>query len=240
MSNPANPTRIGGITTTGPNLVYGVSVVGNYAYLAEYLGGLQVIDVSNPSKPLLLGRIDTLGNPIAVQVVGNRAFVVAGESSLEILEVKVGFPQKLESHVPTDAVFQDPTAVPAVTATSGLPVTLSVVSGPATVTDNQLTWTGLGPVTLRAEQAGADLFFPASAQWTVNVIPRRLGARPVGGQLELFWATGFAGLQLQGRSSLSPDSPCQDVTTAPVEADGEARVRLDGSTPLRFFRLLKP
>ncbi|MDX1907802.1 MAG: PKD domain-containing protein [Bacteroidia bacterium] len=40
------------------------------------------------------------------------------------------------------------------TASSGLPVSFSVVSGPATLTGNTLTLTGIGPVTVRASQAG--------------------------------------------------------------------------------------
>ena len=56
----------------------------------------------------------------------------------------------------------------------------------------------------------------------------------------MFWAAGVAGLQLQGRDSLTPDSPWQGVTTPPVEVGGEARLWLDATAPHRFFRLLKP
>jgi formylglycine-generating enzyme required for sulfatase activity len=39
-------------------------------------------------------------------------------------------------------------------ASSGLPITFSVLSGPAQVISNKVSLTGLGPVTIRAEQAG--------------------------------------------------------------------------------------
>lgn len=47
------------------------------------------------------------------------------------------------------------------TATSGLPVTFHVVSGPATVSGNQLTLTGFGQVTIAADQPGNTVYNPA-------------------------------------------------------------------------------
>jgi RHS repeat-associated protein len=55
------------------------------------------------------------------------------------------------------------TALPplAATATSGLPVTFSVASGPATISGNAVTLTGVGAVTITANQPGAGLYGPA-------------------------------------------------------------------------------
>lgn len=47
-------------------------------------------------------------------------------------------------------------------STSGLPVTVSVTSGPATVAGNTVTITGAGEVTLTASQAGDDTYAPAT------------------------------------------------------------------------------
>lgn len=59
---------------------------------------------------------------------------------------------------------------PTVTASSGLPVTLSVVSGPATVNGNAVTLTGLGSVTLKAAQGGDGTYLPATpVQQTFDV-----------------------------------------------------------------------
>lgn len=130
--------------------------------------------------------------------------------------------------------------VSSVTASSGLALTLSVVSGPASIVNDQLFLTGLGPVTLRAEQAGNELYLPASAEWTVNVILPQLHGRLTDGLVELFWAAGVPGLKLQGRESLAPDSSWEDVTTSAVEADGEVRVRLNTGSVHCYFRLLRP
>ncbi|MFT3827171.1 MAG: heparin lyase I family protein [Chitinophagaceae bacterium] len=50
----------------------------------------------------------------------------------------------------------------AATASSGLPVSYSVVSGPGSVTNNQLRFIGEGQVVVRAEQAGNDTFAAAA------------------------------------------------------------------------------
>ncbi|WP_146904205.1 serine hydrolase, partial [Adhaeribacter aerolatus] len=50
-----------------------------------------------------------------------------------------------------------------------LPVTYSIVSGPATISGNMVTLTGIGPVTVRATQAGDANFNPATTEITFNV-----------------------------------------------------------------------
>ena len=56
-------------------------------------------------------------------------------------------------------------------ATSLLPITYSVVSGPATVTGNTLTYTGAGTVVVQAAQPGNAYYAPAvSVQDTITVI----------------------------------------------------------------------
>ena len=57
------------------------------------------------------------------------------------------------------------------TASSGLPVSFSIVSGPATILGNTITITGTGLVTVRANQSGNDTYNPApnvDQTFTVN------------------------------------------------------------------------
>ncbi|WP_353738114.1 Calx-beta domain-containing protein [Microcystis sp. M038S2] len=49
ISNPAAPTFKGNYDTSG--YAYGVQIVGNYAYVADYEGGLQILDVSDFTNP---------------------------------------------------------------------------------------------------------------------------------------------------------------------------------------------
>jgi probable HAF family extracellular repeat protein len=57
------------------------------------------------------------------------------------------------------------------TASSNLPVTFSVVSGPATISGNAVTISGAGSVTLRATQAGDSTYDSATADQTFTVAP---------------------------------------------------------------------
>ncbi|QNF31654.1 T9SS type A sorting domain-containing protein [Adhaeribacter swui] len=57
------------------------------------------------------------------------------------------------------------------TASSGLPVSFKVVSGPATLKGNILTLTGVGTVTIKATQAGSATYLSAEATQTFLVQP---------------------------------------------------------------------
>jgi gliding motility-associated-like protein len=54
-------------------------------------------------------------------------------------------------------------------SSSGLPVTYTVVSGPATINGNTLTITGAGTITIEADQAGNSSYSPATASQTFAV-----------------------------------------------------------------------
>ena len=70
----------------------------------------------------------------------------------------------IPNHVSTDLPF-----TLSASATSGLPVTFSVINGPATLAGNVLTLTGLGTVTVQATQAGSSLFAPAATTQSFDV-----------------------------------------------------------------------
>ncbi|QMU31044.1 T9SS type A sorting domain-containing protein [Adhaeribacter radiodurans] len=70
--------------------------------------------------------------------------------------------------IPYKSLGDAPFALSA-TATSGLPVSFSVVSGPATINNNMVTVTGLGEVTIKAYQAGNANYLPAEATRTFLV-----------------------------------------------------------------------
>ena len=61
-----------------------------------------------------------------------------------------------------DKTQGDPPFALNATASSGLPVSYVVVSGPATVAGNLVTLTGFGTVTIRASQAGDANYYPAA------------------------------------------------------------------------------
>lgn len=71
-----DPVRVGGYDTSGRALR--VAVSGNYAYVADWDAGLQVIDVSNPANPQRVGGYDTSGGAYGVAVLGNYAYMAPG------------------------------------------------------------------------------------------------------------------------------------------------------------------
>lgn len=72
---------------------------------------------------------------------------------------------------PGDHGLTSPPFALTASATSGLPVSFSLLSGPAILTGNSVQVTGAGPVTLQANQPGDAFFLPASpVNQTFNVI----------------------------------------------------------------------
>lgn len=62
------------------------------------------------------------------------------------------------------------------TSDSGLPVSFSLLSGPASLTENTVTITGVGVITIEASQPGDATYGPATAQQAVTVNPATLTA----------------------------------------------------------------
>jgi len=84
VSNPANPTPVGAYETDSSGL--DVQVVGGFVYLLTQ--DLKVIDVSNPSKPVLADQFHLAGDEddVGLDIAGNHAYV-ANISGLTILEI---------------------------------------------------------------------------------------------------------------------------------------------------------
>ncbi|HWN82202.1 MAG TPA: hypothetical protein VNM87_08920, partial [Candidatus Udaeobacter sp.] len=70
-----------------PGISQGVAVSGTHAYLAADLAGLQIVDISNPSAPVLVGGIDLHDRAYAVAVNGSYAYVAAFHSGLQIVDI---------------------------------------------------------------------------------------------------------------------------------------------------------
>jgi len=66
-------------------------VVDNYAYVANGEKGVCVVDVSDPSKPNIVGRFDTnkdgMGNASSIRVYNKRAFVANDAGGVVVLDV---------------------------------------------------------------------------------------------------------------------------------------------------------
>jgi hypothetical protein len=80
-------TPVGRWPVYARGLAQAVVVSGNYAYVAAGVGGLIVIDISNPSNPVRVGGLDTLGGAVDVAVAGNYAYVADGGAGLQVIDI---------------------------------------------------------------------------------------------------------------------------------------------------------
>lgn len=76
---------IGSVDT--PNRAINVTISGNYAFVADYVSGLQVIDISNPSAPQITGSVNTPNYAYCVAVSGFYAYVADSASGLQVIDV---------------------------------------------------------------------------------------------------------------------------------------------------------
>lgn len=91
---------------------------------------------------------------------GNETF--AATASEQSLEIGRGVQGVTFQPLP-DRLLDDPPAQLVATTTTGLPVTFQVVSGPAVLSGNLLTPTGVGRIEVKALQGGSDLWLPTDA-----------------------------------------------------------------------------
>ena len=148
----------------------------------------------------------------------------------------IAFP-KIKNHYTTDASFTPPA-----TASSGLPVTLSYVSGPATVSNNVVTLTGsTGIVVIQADQAGNGTTYAAappvqqsfgvySTQTiTFPTIPAQTYANP--NPTATLSATSSSGLPITYQVTSGPGS----ISGTTLTFTGAGNVRVKASQPGTAF-----
>ena len=70
-----------------PGFANSVDVNGNFAYVAAGSAGLQVVNVTDRSHPVIAGSLALPGNANDVKLLGNIAYVAAGTSGLHIVNV---------------------------------------------------------------------------------------------------------------------------------------------------------
>jgi hypothetical protein len=98
FSNPAQPSLLGEFDPTSLGFesnflmnqrVFRVRTSGNLVYLANGIGGLQIIDVTVPAQPLRVGGYNNYqtGSAYDLKLLGTRAYLAAGSYGLDILNV---------------------------------------------------------------------------------------------------------------------------------------------------------
>ena len=107
---------------------------------------------------------------LAANQAGNDNYNAATEVTTSFTVSKATQTIGIFANIANKTFGDAPFTVTAPTATSGLPVTLSVKSGQATISGNTMTIIGAGTVVLAANQAGNDSYLPASEVTTTFAV----------------------------------------------------------------------
>jgi hypothetical protein len=219
-----------------------------------------IADVVFGTSPIQLRAEATSGLPIKFEVVSGAAILAgdiltvrtagvvkisatqAGNTNYhEALEVEQSFTvtranQTIEFTVPASLGIGSPPLLLTPTASSGLPVAVSVLSGSAGITNGLLTLNTAGEVVLEASQSGDLNFEPApSVRRTIEVVglPRvNLGISTNG--LALTWPKNAVGFEFESAINLS--GPWETMTLSAEElAAGALTIQFINTQ--RYFRL---
>jgi hypothetical protein len=97
IQDPRKPRLVGRIDSTLTTFL-GVTISGNYAYVACGDAGLGVVDLRTPGAPVLTTTYNTPGWASQVAVQGTYAFVADGQAGLRILDISnPGSPRPLNA-----------------------------------------------------------------------------------------------------------------------------------------------
>lgn len=225
-----------------PGAGYYLDLLDRYAFVAAGSAGVHVVDLSNPMSPVTAGTFNTSRAARRLHAASDYLYVADESAGLLILKTVLGYSQSLQFSIPEVIRAQSFAITNLVTASSGLPVTLSVRSGPAAIIDGTLTFTNTGTVMIRVEQPGSDDYLPISTNRYIYITHPALQVRLSAGQPELFWPAGFPGYKLYRAESLAPGASWREVHEPPLATNGLLRLPLPLSepTPQAYFRLFRP
>lgn len=96
VTDPSNPQLKGSIDIDG--YLEEISVLDNYAYVADY-GGLKCYDISDPTNPVLLGKLDLEKNLFGICISGNYAYVANNDNGLKIIDISIPAKPKLKKTI---------------------------------------------------------------------------------------------------------------------------------------------
>lgn len=88
VKNPAAPTPLGTYIIKKINLgecVRDVKIRDHLAFITRYTSGFEVLDISNPSRPLSIGEVD-LTSPYGISLSGSMAYV-AGNNGVALIDL---------------------------------------------------------------------------------------------------------------------------------------------------------
>ncbi|UCH34875.1 MAG: hypothetical protein JSV65_00530 [Armatimonadota bacterium] len=134
VSRPTCPLTVGHYDNDAMQSPWAVVLRGRYAYVADQIAGLVILDVSDPAQPREVARCAVpKGSTSAIDVVGTHAYVTAEDAGLYVIDVRNPKKPTVVAHSPTpdDAWDVAVSGVYAYLAAAGAGLRILDVSNPA-------------------------------------------------------------------------------------------------------------
>lgn len=162
VQDPTQPKRLTRIPA--PGFCISAQVVGQLVYTSA-----GVYDVSDPVSPVRLAEFSYPMYVAQIHVEKDMVYLPTGLLDLKILRMKFGTAQTLNWGGLSDVILASPNPTSlTVSSSSGLKPQLQVITGPASVQNNQLSINGPGKVILKATQEGNDTYLPIEETRLLN------------------------------------------------------------------------
>lgn len=199
--------------------------------LASTTSGLEITyAISGPAS--ITGSTITLDGiigevTVTVRQEGNDNYNAAIEKSVSFNIVNGLTAQSITFEAINDQLFSNGTLTLGATASSGLDVAYEVISGPATVSGNIITFTDLGEVTVSALQAGNDVYSAATSveqSFTIFKNEQTITFNAIGDQ---FFEAGSLTLSVTASSGLEVTF---DIVSGPATISGSTVSFIDLGT----------
>lgn len=148
--------------STPPTLTYTVGGLVNGDTAANVVSGTPKLATAATSSSLA-GTTYQITVAQGSATVSNNYTLTSASYVSGTMTVVVGIPQTISFGALPDVTYGVAPTVLSASTSSGLPVTFSVTSGPASITGGVLSVTGAGTVTVTANQSGNSIYSPAPA-----------------------------------------------------------------------------
>lgn len=161
VSAPSRPVRVEPLALS--DSIVSPRFDDGLAYLSDSSGKVTVFDVSNPSAVIRLNEWATEGSKYPIFLVeAGKAYVATHLNGMDVLQLRRGFRQDVEFDFSGPLAFTNAPLPLGTSSTSGLPLSIRVVSGPGRIENDHLILTNVGTVVVRVEHPGNDLYLPAT------------------------------------------------------------------------------
>lgn len=178
--------------TTSFNVLPANQTIGSFLLVSNHFYGEQPFSIGSPttssglpaSISIKSGPATISGNTVSLTGVGtvtvaanqagNANYNAAPEVTTSFVVTRASQTISSFSPIPSQVLGAPSFSIGSLTASSGLPVTLSIKSGPATISGTTVTLTGTGTVTVAANQTG-DENWNAAPEVTTSFVVKSYG-----------------------------------------------------------------